>query len=61
MPEFAKLSRAEMKNILGGTAQPPSNCTNECSSTSACLTGSICVTETCPDDKNFVHYICVRE
>ncbi|MGF7077180.1 hypothetical protein [Mucilaginibacter sp. R-33] len=63
MSKFAKLSRAEMKNVLGGTAPPPpTSCTNDCGGTAGtCSTGYDCVSESCPDDKNYTHNICVAK
>jgi hypothetical protein len=52
MEKFVKLSRAEMKEILGGENAPP--CTNECETDQDCISGETCksgISEACPSKK----------
>lgn len=65
MKKFEKLSRAEMKNVLGGVFAPPGggggdDCTDECSDSKPCPTGKTCTAfkldKSCPDHPTV--YIC---
>jgi hypothetical protein len=50
MSKFNKLSRAEMKNVMGGTVDPNGCLTSECSDDAGCATssyGKYCKKETC--------------
>ncbi|WP_449288974.1 bacteriocin-like protein [Mucilaginibacter lutimaris] len=59
MKKFEKLSRTEMKNVLGGVVKPPA-CTNACViGNHECGDGKKCTSENCPDDPSFTHTVCV--
>ncbi|MCS3737549.1 hypothetical protein FHS10_005520 [Mucilaginibacter dorajii] len=53
------LTREQLKNVLGGTVKPPTECTNACGgSLGSCPSGQSCSSVACPDDPAFTHTIC---
>lgn len=68
MSKFMKLSRAEMKSVLGGLRDPGSggggtggdDCPdNSCGGTAGtCPTGKSCYSAKCPKDANFYYNYC---
>jgi hypothetical protein len=55
MNKTKKLSRAEMKKVLGGSLD---DCKNECTEYPPCPAPKTCKSVTCPSDPNFQHIVC---
>jgi hypothetical protein len=57
MENFKKLSRDEMKKVLGGVTEPA--CTNACGgSAGTCPNGQTCSSSACPGDASNFHNVC---
>ncbi|WP_444700097.1 bacteriocin-like protein [Mucilaginibacter phenanthrenivorans] len=61
MENLKKLSRAEMRNIAGGTFGCLPQCTNLCNVDSDCTTGDkTCATVGCPGNPGCTMKICLQ-